>query len=220
MSESDDRADETKSASLVRENGRPFWASDFSVSIILLVLFCASLAGNVFLGWKVKRLQSQLMLQKVSSNPSMVVGTKIDKVESVDNSGHKNVILLSEHKLTILYMFRPNCEWCRRNLPAIRALSQQRNDIRFIGLSTTSDGTEQYLSQHPLPFPVFIVGPSELPKLHYVGTPQTLEVSGEGVVLNNWIGAYSNGTVSSIETALHVKLPPIHSAEQADSTNY
>lgn len=183
----------------------------FYLQVSLLVLLGLSLLGNVFLGWRVKRLflQNESLQMASSSVPS--VGMKIEKLSVTDISGRKTSLFFKENQPTILYIFRPHCKWCGLNLASIRSLSRQRaSQIRFIGISSTADDLKSYLHESPLPFPVYVAdGTEELTKLHFVGTPQTVEISNSGTVEQNWLGAYKNNIASSIEKQLSVKLPSL-----------
>jgi hypothetical protein len=80
--------------------------------------------------------------------------------------------------------------------------------VQFIGISTTDEGLKTYLAQFPLPFPVYIVNESsELSKLDLIGTPQTIELSPDGKIQHNWVGAYRPDIAASIENRFLVKPP-------------
>jgi hypothetical protein len=83
---------------------------------------------------------------------------------------------------------------------------------RFIAISTTSQGVQPYLENYPLPFLAYIVEDRrELERLHIAGTPQTIEIDGNGLVTGNWLGIYDGETASSLDERFHVALP--HRAE-------
>jgi peroxiredoxin len=190
-------------------SGDAEWSrSSLQLSLVLLVMLGLSLAGNVLLGWKVKSLGSETALLRSRLAPS--VGMKVADLNLIDISGHSIRLYPDPNQPTILYIFRPGCKWCESNLASIRSLNDQaKTKIRIIGVSTTSLDLDQYLRSFPLPFQVFIASPSELTKVHFVGTPQTIELSSDGTVEQNWVGAYGEGTAPLIEKELSVKLPAL-----------
>lgn len=182
-------------------------SGSFYLQIFLVSLLGLSLLGNVLLGWKVKSINQDASIRS-SYYAQSIIGTKIGQLNVINLSGEKTLISLADRQPTILYIFRPHCKWCGLNLPEILSLNQQRgSQFRFIGISTTADDLKPYLNKSPLPFPVYVASsPEEVAKLHVVGTPQTIEISRDGKVEQNWIGVYEHDTATSIEKQLQVKL--------------
>jgi hypothetical protein len=48
-------------------------------------------------------------------------------------------------------------------------------------------------------------------------TPQTIVVSPEGKVLQNWVGAYVGGQKSQVEAFFHVSLPGLRELPKAEA---
>jgi peroxiredoxin len=124
-------------------------------------------------------------------------------------SGSVQPLSFGQGKTVVLYFFRPKCHWCATNIENIRSLSVQRSsDIRFIGIATTGEGLSASLEKLPLPFPVFVIDdPSELRQVDLLGTPQTVEISPSGKVVNNWVGAFQPSTSAAIEKRFAIRLP-------------
>ena len=98
-----------------------------------------------------------------------------------------------------------------RNLDNLRTLIDQRGkDYRFIGISLSQEGLEEYLSIQTLPFPVYIDIPKESGDAYKMGgTPQTVVVSSQGQVLQSWVGAYVGDQKSQVEAYFKVTLPGV-----------
>jgi len=58
---------------------------------------------------------------------------------------------------TVLYIYRPTCGWCAKNLQNIKELAQhvQQTGGRVIGLSLETDGLEQYVQKSDMGFPSY-----------------------------------------------------------------
>jgi hypothetical protein len=67
-----------------------------------------------------------------------------------------------------------------------------------------------YLEKAQYPFPVYFADTTARKALKLSGTPETLLVSSEGVVVNDWRGAYGPDIVSSLQEVLGVKLPKLN----------
>ena len=109
---------------------------------------------------------------------------------------------------TLLYVFSPSCGWCKKNEDNISSLASQTGDsLRIIGLSLSPEGLIDYVA-HRFP-PVKVIKPDSRTITAYKlsGTPETILVSSEGVVLKVWKGAYGDSTQRELEEYFHVKLP-------------
>jgi hypothetical protein len=81
---------------------------------------------------------------------------------------------------------------------------------RFVGISLTSDGLKAYLEKSPLSFPIYSDLPGRIFSAYtFGGTPQTIVVSGEGKVLKNWKGAYTDALKQEVEAYFGVELPGV-----------
>jgi hypothetical protein len=109
---------------------------------------------------------------------------------------------------TVVYYFSPTCGWCARNLNNIKSLSDAARGFRFIGVSATDKGLNDYLKTTELVFPVYINPSTDSnPQFKFSGTPGTLVISRDGVVLKNWPGAYTGDDEKDVEHYFGVALP-------------
>jgi len=89
-------------------------------------------------------------------------------------------------------------------------VDKESAQYRFIGISLSEQGLAEYVSKNNLNFPVYSGLSPETLKTYKLGsTPQTIAVSREGRVLQNWTGAYAGDQKSQIEAFFHVTLPGI-----------
>lgn len=174
-----------------------------SIDHVILALFCASLAGNVYLGVKVLRPPSG------SPRAQLTAGTEPGAFEAQNLDGSRAVIRPQDVAVnTVIYAFSPQCSWCEKNLDNLRALvTGAGNSYRVIGVSLDPDVAD-YLRTHRVDFPV-LVRPSlgTMTRYHLGGTPQTIVLSPAGKVLRSWQGAYGGNTASDVSDFFAIKLP-------------
>jgi len=98
-------------------------------------------------------------------------------------------------------------------LPNFKKLIALKGDeYRFIGLSLTDQGLVEYVSRNDLKLPVYTGLTSDTVKTYKLGgTPQTIVVSPEGRVLQDWMGVYTGDQKSEVEAFFHISLPGIES---------
>ena len=97
-------------------------------------------------------------------------------------------------------------------------LGKESGEYRFVGLSLSADALPEYVSKNDLKLPVYS-GLSNGTKAAYKlsGTPQTIVISPEGRVLQNWMGAYVGKQKDEIEAYFGVTLPGLKEVPKAES---
>ncbi|HEX5875430.1 MAG TPA: TlpA disulfide reductase family protein [Pyrinomonadaceae bacterium] len=176
----------------------------------VLLLLAASLALNVYLGWKLRQGSPNTRQNTVTLSPGM----KIDPVTVVTLDGIQHTISYENtNKPTVLYVLSPACIWCDRNNANFKRLSELRaKDFRFIGLSLAEPGLKAYVDAHHLKFPVYTRLTTEsINALGLGSTPQTIVISPDGRVLKNWIGAYLDPLRPEVEAYFGITLPGLTS---------
>ena len=147
----------------------------------------------------------------------LAVGTTLPPlaVKGLDGSP-ATISYLDNDRPTVLYVFKPECGWCTRNLPNLKALARSvSGEYRFVMLSLTDGALRDYVARNELgAIPVY-GGLAEAERITYKlgGTPQTIVVSKEGKVLKSWMGAYTGAAAEEIEEYFDTRLPGL--AEQA-----
>jgi peroxiredoxin len=163
---------------------------------------------NVVLAHRVRSL-SYARSARIADN-HLKVGTTVPPITGRRLDGERAVISYqSVNQPTVLYIFTPPCSWCGRNLDNLKALVQKDSDqFRFIGLSLSELGLSEYVAKNDLKLPVYWGLSSETLMTYKLGsTPQTIVISPEGKVLQDWAGAYVGDQKSQIEAFFHVSLP-------------
>ena len=171
----------------------------------LLILFAASIALNFFLIARVHQLT-----QKTSSHQLLTAGATVPSIEAQTVDGVPGKIDYASASVpTVLYVFTPQCGWCKRNLPDLHALAGQAgNKYRLIGISLTDRDLKQYIATQHLDFPVYThLSDSTMSTYQLGGTPTTIVVSPQGKILNSWVGVYGDDIKGKIESSLNVSLP-------------
>ncbi|HXS94660.1 MAG TPA: TlpA disulfide reductase family protein [Candidatus Limnocylindrales bacterium] len=173
------------------------------IQYCFLVLLAASLSLNVYLGWGLQR-------KAMPHFTVAQVGARLPELDVEDLRGKRTKLEWhSDGRPTLLYVFAPECKWCRRNSTNILALESARRDTyRFIGLSLSSAHLQEYVATMGIPFRVYANLNKDV--AHRIGlgaTPQTLLVSAAGVIEQSWAGAYGGKTGAEIEALFRVRLP-------------
>jgi thiol-disulfide isomerase/thioredoxin len=147
---------------------------------------------------------------RVLARHSLAVGDDAPPLTVQNISGGTTTISFgaSSTEPTIVYFFAPDCVWCEANEPNIRRLaSETRGKYRFVGVSGTSSGLDEYLKTHQVDFPVYVLTRAAAKEFKVLATPTTLVLSPEGRVLRNWRGAFRGPTRDDVEKFFLVRLP-------------
>ncbi len=183
-----------------------------TVGIVLLV---ASVSLNVFFArrvWFFNHSQSLRVSERL-----LKVGKAVAPITAKRLGGQQEVISYEgANQGTVLYIFTPPCSWCARNIDNLKTLvDKERGHYRFIGLSLSEETLPEYVARNNLNLPVYCGLSSESVKTYKLGsTPQTIVISPEGKVLQDWVGAYVGEQKSQIEAFFHVTLPGIRPSSQ------
>lgn len=184
------------------------WARREAGKACELALFAVSLYFNVTLGWQVHRFRSEA--NKAPHITKLTVGAALPSIRAKDLEGNVRVIdYANDGRPTVLYVFTPACEWCKRNAANVTMLARKLEPtFRFIGISLSTDVDRQYLTANRIAFPVYTDLPEAAKRSLGLGsTPQTIVVSPSGRVMANWVGAYGPDLRAKIERFFRVRLP-------------
>lgn len=109
---------------------------------------------------------------------------------------------------TVLYVLSPACAWCKRNTGNIRHLAKQSSDrFRFVGVTLSREGLEQYLVESHPGFDIAgQVRQEDLDGYGFSGTPFTAVIGNDGKLIKSWRGAYSSRAAGEIEDFFGIKL--------------
>ena len=138
-------------------------------------------------------------------------GVEAVPITAKDPSGASAQIEFRGPLPTIVYVFSPQCGWCERNWPSVRALAERvRGPYRVVALSLTSRGLATHIEGLNLSFPVYSDPSPASQTVYRMGTtPQTLVVSASGRVERVWVGAYAGSVKAEVERFFNVTLPPL-----------
>jgi peroxiredoxin len=175
--------------------------------IAVYVLLVCSVAINVALAYRLNQFNKRFGAAKVDSLKS---GVSVLPFQVRDRDGQSQMLTYDAVSTpTVLYVFTPPCSWCARNMDNFKTLVGKAGaQYRFVGLSLSDQGLPEYVAKNELQLPVYSGLSDETKKAYkFGGTPQTLVISPEGKVLQNWMGAYVGPQKSEVETFFHVSLP-------------
>jgi peroxiredoxin len=178
---------------------------------ILLLLLIVSMVINVGLAYKLRRFGSfnQLVSQQ-QADRLLKSGTSVPAIEAVDLKGQPQKVGYDQKgKPTVLYVFTPPCHWCERNIDNLKELVAQKDgEYRFTGVSLSKEGLLEYVDKNGLTLPIYTDLSDETKKAYKMGrTPQTIVVSSEGRVLQNWMGAFAGEQQKQVEEFFGITLP-------------
>lgn len=140
----------------------------------------------------------------------LLAGTVIPEIQAERLGGTIETITWSRSsRPTVLYVFSPECSWCRRNLPNVQALiAGTKGAYDFVGLSLSDVGLSGYVAGYRLDIPIYFHADHRvLQDLKLHDTPQTLVISPSGRLIQTWQGAYGPGAQGEVEAIFHVRLP-------------
>lgn len=178
----------------------------FSFILVVSVLL------NIGLAYKFHQVQRSLLDLKGLGFHAYVLGAAVNGIHATDLDGKATTITFAKNDPpAILYVFRPGCGWCAKNLPNLKAMaaSAPARQFRLIGISLDDNGLKQYVDSQHFTFPVYRdVAPDERVRLALGATPQTLMIA-NGAVMRDWEGAYTPEIQKQVESTLGIKLPGI-----------
>jgi peroxiredoxin len=183
------------------------WPGRFVVTTGILLLV-ASVTLNVLLARKVQ--ESNLIASARIADRLLRTGTIVPSIVAKRLDGQQELISYEKtNEPTVLYVFTPPCSWCARNLDNFKTLAlKESGQYRVIGLSLSEQNLPEYVAKSDLRLPVYSGLSPETLKTYKLGsTPQTIVISPEGKVLQDWVGAYAGDQKSQVEAFFHVSLP-------------
>ena len=114
---------------------------------------------------------------------------------------------------TVVYVFSPTCDWCKRDYPNLMAIYGAAGArIPFVALTLTSRPQllRRYLDGRPFPGRVLVADVAGLDAalMETFGlTPQLLVVDAGGRIQRAWPGALMDQKQRQVEDLFHVRLP-------------
>ena len=203
------------SASMLKD-GKPTARAGLALIVAALV---ASITLNVLLAHKVRSITNARSarisdyLLKVGANVPPITANRL-------GAQQETITYLSAGQPTVLYIFTPPCTWCARNMDNFKTLVDAKSrSYRFIGLSLSEEGLARYVEKNDLKLPIYSGLSAEARQAYKLsGTPQTIVISPEGTVLQNWAGAYVGEQQSQVEGFFHVKLPGLRDLSKAEAS--
>lgn len=192
--------------------------------IILSVLLLCSAVLNVVLARRIKNFNYAIAYLKteLSSARGLRPGDMAPTIQAKDMNGQPATLThLESDSPSIVYVFTPSCAWCVRNLDNVRTLFiQTKSNYRFIGLSLSSNGLREYVSQYGLEFPVYSDPIGATASAYKGGTPRTLVISSQGKILESWFGAYTGEIQQQVERYFKTRLPGVAGDEQKENPGF
>ena len=181
----------------------------------LIILLVISGSMNAVLAHQIKA-QRQIV-ERIRAEGRLQAGTLVPAITGKTPQGEQTTIdFAAPGHPTVLYVFSPTCGWCKRNLENMMTLRREiGSHYAFVGVSLTSTGLTEYVSQNKLDYPVVADIPDSVKAAYKMGgTPSTIVVSPDNKVLKVWSGAYQGTSLQEIENYFQVKLPGLTPQEK------
>jgi peroxiredoxin len=188
------------------------------VITVMTVALAMSVALNVMLAHRVRSL-TYARLATIAEH-QLKIGATVPPIAAKRLDGQPGVISYQgAEQSTVLYIFTPPCSWCARNLDSLKTLlDKEGGQYRFIGLSLSEEALPEYVAKNDLRLPVYSgLSPETLKAYKLGGTPQTIVITPEGRVLQDWVGAYVGDQKSQVEAFFHVSLPGLRKLPEAEA---
>jgi peroxiredoxin len=192
--------------------------SSRTVFVTIFVALLVSVTLNVLLAHRVRSLSHTRSANM--ADYQLKIGATVPPLSAKRLNGQLEVISYqSTTQPTVLYVFTPPCPWCARNMYNFKTLlDQERGHYRFIGISLSEEALSEYITKNDLKLPIYSgLSPQTKETYKLSGTPQTIVVSPEGKVLQNWAGAYVGDQKSQVEAFFHVTLPGLRELPKTEA---
>jgi peroxiredoxin len=180
---------------------------------IFVTILIGSALLNIGLAHKVQQQKEVLLKLKGGNVEAKILGAGVNQLNVTDLNGKPTTIsFVKNDPPTILYVFRPTCGWCAKNLPNLQAMQAAISNQRFrlVGISLDDHDLKQYVDSAHFTFPVYSnLASGERVRLNMGATPQTIMIA-NNIVVRNWEGAYTPDLKTEIEATLGIKLPGIN----------
>jgi peroxiredoxin len=181
---------------------------------LLIILLTCSVVVNLLLGIRLSRLNSLVVSLATQSTNGLDVGATVPPIEARPLNGLPGKIEFGKASVpTVVYVFRPDCVWCARNLSNLRGLiasSGARYKIVGLSLPSESPGKDltSYVEETRLKFSIYTdISAATMAAYHLGATPQTIVISPQSKVLKVWTGAYQGPILEDVQSYLRIKLP-------------
>jgi peroxiredoxin len=195
---------EGKEASGTRSYGKRL--GSFANPAWMRVLLASSVVINILLASDVSSLRRAIEALKAEGR--LQVGAAVPAIEGRSVDGAQELLNYNVSIPTVLYVFTPQCLWCKKNLANLHALIDNSGSrYRVVGVSLTREGLRDYLNKEHLQFPVYTDIADSVKAVYHLGTtPTTIVISPQARVLRIWYGAYEDGIRTEMEAYLNVHL--------------
>jgi thiol-disulfide isomerase/thioredoxin len=192
---------------------------DTLYSIFATVLLAASASLNVLQVYRSRDLAAAL--EKRSPAGTLKVGEAVRPLSVTDAEGRTVEIGGSgdsARRATVVYVFSPECGWCKRNAASIEKLARSAaGKYRFVAVSLAPVSPAQYEEARKLGFPVITELPAEIAAAYkFQSTPETVVISPQSKVVKVWLGAYLGETRKDVEKFFSVSLPDLETPRGAE----
>ncbi|MFZ0321020.1 MAG: redoxin domain-containing protein [Candidatus Sulfotelmatobacter sp.] len=152
-------------------------SNSISVSIALCLL-TISVTLNVLAAHRISALRKTIA--RIEAQHTLQPGATVPEIVGLDSNGSTAALHYGEVNVpTVLYVFTPQCGWCKKNLPNLHALIDQAGTrYRVVGIALTRQDLDSYVKHENLNLPIYSDVRSDIRGVYQMsGTPETIVVS-------------------------------------------
>jgi hypothetical protein len=177
-----------------------------------LVVLALSLSVNLLIAKKLLRAQE-------TTASGLPAGTTATSFDALSPTGDHLRITFPTDVPTVLYHFSPTCGWCERNWANISELATRTEGrYRVVGVSTVAV-SPTFVRDRAIQFEVASMVSEDVARAYRLGgTPQTILVSADGRVLQDWKGAYVGIQAQELEGYFGLRLPGLRKSKVVSTT--
>lgn len=169
---------------------------------LAIFITLVSLSMNILLVREVRRLRSFARADAVGRLSGR-------SFKALTLEGRPTTVTLSDTRPSVLYVFTPQCSWCRHNAEKVSLLQKAvaAKGYDFLYLSLSSQEVKDFAARYHHDNNVVVdVDPSVVLALRLGKTPHTLVIGPDGTVNKQWVGAFTDNTLREIETYFGITL--------------
>ena len=138
----------------------------------------------------------------------LLEGSNVSQLLVNSSDGNSKSLSFRGRLPSVIYFFSPTCTWCERNLANIQSLARQnRNKYAFYGVSLTDTGLRDYIENKPMGFEVYSLARDTPASLLPPGTPTTIVINSDGIIVKKWDGAFIGHGRQEVERFFGCSLP-------------
>ena len=179
------------------------------MQVVSLVIIILLIAETIVLILQNRNLKAEIVVMLTGDQTApLQPGERVEPFTAKLLNGHAATVAYNDpSKQYLLFVFSTTCLHCEKNFPLWKSLAAHApGQCEITGVSIHAvDKTFDYIERQEANFPsVSVSGDTSFARKYKItGVPQTLLITGGGVVKKNWVGELSPDQVKEIQVLIH-----------------